>query len=310
MDFKLGIKRILLLSFVGVSFFAVSCDEDVLSSLGDGDTVSALKEALKIGAKTAASTLGKENGYFSDAAVKIGMPEEVAVAAKLMSSSNGKKLLSAAGADNFQIDNIVLMMNRAAETAAPKAVDVFANAISNMSIADGEDILFDRYQSKNAAVKSGSDEFNVGSVAFGTNNSATAYLYDNTYSGLKSSFSPVIDGVIDQVSVGSLTLNDAWSGFTRGFNKVMDYKNTTAGKLLIAGWKTANVFTDSNESAELCEMLDASVAIQDNSLGGYVTGKALSGLFAKVADKEVDIRTNAAARTSDLLKRVFGRLDE
>lgn len=310
MDFKLGIKRILLLSFVGVSFFAVSCDEDVLSSLGEGDTVSALKEALKIGAQTAASTLGKENGYFSDKVAKIEMPEEVAVAAKLMSSSKGKELLSAAGADNFQIDNIVLMMNRAAETAAPKAVDVFASAISKMSIADGEDILFDRYQSKGSSVKSGTSGFNVGSVAFGTNNSATAYLYDNTYSGLTSSFSPIIDGVIDQVSVSGLTLNDAWSGFTSGFNKVMEYKNSTAGKLLIAGWKGFNIISSNDDSEELCAMLDASESIPNTSLGGYVTGKALTGLFTKVADKEVDIRTNAAARTSDLLKRVFGRLDE
>lgn len=310
MDIKLGLKRFVLLSFVGASFFAVSCDDDVLNTLTSGDTVAALKEALSVGAKTAASTLGKENGYFSDAAVKIDMPKEVAVATKLMQSKVGKEFISKAGADNFQIDNIVLMMNRAAETAAPKAVNVFASAISGMSIADGEDILFDRYQSKSASVKSGSGEFSVGSVAFGTNNSATAYLYDNTYSGLKTSFSPIVDGVIDQVSVGSLTLNDAWAGFTKGFNKVMEYKNSTAGKAVMAGWGIASVFSSNDDSEELRNMLEQSEPIQDNSLGAYVTGKALSGLFTKVADKEVDIRTNAAARTSDLLKRVFGRLDE
>ena len=48
----------------------------------------------------------------------------------------------------------------------------------------------------------------------------------------------------------------------------------------------------------------------NTDISDYVTGKALDGLFLRVSQKEDDIRTNAAARTSDLLKRVFGRLDE
>jgi hypothetical protein len=42
-------------------------------------------------------------------------------------------------------------------------------------------------------------------------------------------------------------------------------------------------------------------------LDGYVTGKGLDGLFLVVADQERQIRTNPAARTTDLLKGVFGR---
>ena len=55
--------------------------------------------------------------------------------------------------------------------------------------------------------------------------------------------------------------------------------------------------------------IDAIQAVNTN-LADYVTGKALDGLFSKVAVKELDIRTNAAARTTDLLKKVFGQLDE
>jgi hypothetical protein len=40
-------------------------------------------------------------------------------------------------------------------------------------------------------------------------------------------------------------------------------------------------------------------------LDGYVTGKSLNGLFLKVGQEEAKIRTNPAARTTDLLKRVF-----
>lgn len=42
-------------------------------------------------------------------------------------------------------------------------------------------------------------------------------------------------------------------------------------------------------------------------LDDYVTNKALDGLFATVAAEEKKIRTNPAARTTDLLKTVFGK---
>ncbi|MCM8539570.1 MAG: DUF4197 domain-containing protein [Lentisphaeraceae bacterium] len=45
-------------------------------------------------------------------------------------------------------------------------------------------------------------------------------------------------------------------------------------------------------------------------LEDYVTEKALSGLFSKLAETEKDIRENPAARTSDLLKRVFAEQDK
>ncbi|MBT1074948.1 DUF4197 domain-containing protein [Geobacter grbiciae] len=42
-------------------------------------------------------------------------------------------------------------------------------------------------------------------------------------------------------------------------------------------------------------------------LNDYVTNKALDGLFTMVAAEEKKIRTNPAARTTDLLKTVFGQ---
>lgn len=41
-------------------------------------------------------------------------------------------------------------------------------------------------------------------------------------------------------------------------------------------------------------------------LDGYVTDKALDGLFVMIAQEEAKIRENPAARTTDLLKKVFG----
>jgi Protein of unknown function (DUF4197)/Prokaryotic membrane lipoprotein lipid attachment site len=42
-------------------------------------------------------------------------------------------------------------------------------------------------------------------------------------------------------------------------------------------------------------------------LASYVTGKATEALFDLVAKEEVNIRTNFAARTTDILKKVFGQ---
>lgn len=43
-----------------------------------------------------------------------------------------------------------------------------------------------------------------------------------------------------------------------------------------------------------------------SDIDGYVTQKALDGLFLLVADEEKNIRKNPLGRTTDLLRRVFG----
>jgi hypothetical protein len=47
----------------------------------------------------------------------------------------------------------------------------------------------------------------------------------------------------------------------------------------------------------------------DPDLDDYVTRQALDGLFAMVAKEELDIRNNIAARTTDLLRKVFAAQD-
>jgi hypothetical protein len=46
---------------------------------------------------------------------------------------------------------------------------------------------------------------------------------------------------------------------------------------------------------------------QNPDLTAYVTEKALAGLFVMVSKEEAKIRTNPAARTSEILKKVFGK---
>jgi hypothetical protein len=47
----------------------------------------------------------------------------------------------------------------------------------------------------------------------------------------------------------------------------------------------------------------------DPDLEAYATDRAIAGLFVLIADEEASIRANPAARTTKLLRRVFGSLD-
>lgn len=47
----------------------------------------------------------------------------------------------------------------------------------------------------------------------------------------------------------------------------------------------------------------------NTELDDYTTRKALDGLFKKIAEEELNIRTNLAFRTSDLLRKVFAKQD-
>lgn len=48
----------------------------------------------------------------------------------------------------------------------------------------------------------------------------------------------------------------------------------------------------------------------DPDLEGYATDRAIEGLFLLVAEEEANIRANPRARTTQLLRRVFGSLDD
>jgi hypothetical protein len=50
----------------------------------------------------------------------------------------------------------------------------------------------------------------------------------------------------------------------------------------------------------------AGMLVGDTNLDDYITQKALDGLFLKIADEEKAIRTQPVARTTDLLRKVFG----
>ena len=95
------------------------------------EVVKGLKEALSIGADSSVKKLSAADGFFKNTAIKILMPPE---AVKVESS------LRKVGAGKL-VDDAIVAMNRAAESATADVKDIFFDAIKNMTINDGMKIL-------------------------------------------------------------------------------------------------------------------------------------------------------------------------
>ena len=170
-------KKVILISvlvFLSIQLAEAQLIKDVLnkvskntsgSSLSNDDIISGLKEALRVGTDSSTKKLSKLDGFFGDAAIKILMPEE----AKKM-----EKTLRSFGMGSL-VDKAILSMNRAAEDAANGVGDIFWNAIKQMSIKDGLQILR------------------------GGDFAATDYLKSNTTKVLTEKFRPVIDASLTKV---------------------------------------------------------------------------------------------------------------
>ena len=122
------------------------------------------------------------------------------------------------------------------------------------------------------------DAFNI---LRGPDNAATTYLRNTTWNELYSLYKPKIGNSTEKDIVGDISTKDSWLALTGRWNTVA---NSVAGKL--AGLKPVN--TD---------------------LDDFLTTKALQGMFLKVEAEELKIRKDISARTTPLLKRVFGSLD-
>lgn len=100
----------------------------------------------------------------------------------------------------------------------------------------------------------------------GGNNAATEFLKQNTTAALTQAFRPVIDNSLSKTGA-----NTYWKEFFTLYNR-----------------------------------LPISRVKVNADLSGYVTGRALNGLFLTVAQEEANIRNNPAAQVTNLLKKVFG----
>jgi Protein of unknown function (DUF4197) len=115
-------------------------------------------------------------------------------------------------------------------------------------------------------------------------------------------------------AIKSMTLNDAIGLIRNGDTSATHFfREKTTDKLMAA---FAPVIKSSLDKTEATKYYSEMVTKYNNlpitfkkvnpDLTGYVTERATNALFNLIAKEEVNIRTNLAARTSDLLKKVFG----
>jgi hypothetical protein len=201
--------------------------------LSDDKIILGLKEALQIGTGNAVTGVGRVDGFFKDALIKILLPK------KLQTIEKGLRAVGYGA----KVDEFVLSMNRAAEKAAPQAKAIFIGAIKEMTFDDARKILT------------------------GGDTAATTFFKEKTTDQLSRAFRPLIEKAMHEV------------GATR------QYKD-------LIGRYQAIPFAK-----------DYAVDIDD-----YVTGKAIDGLFYYVGEEEKKIRKNPAARVTQILKDVFGKI--
>jgi len=137
------------------------------SGLSDGTVSAGLREALQVATEKSVNLTGRPDGYFSNAAIKILMPE------KLQTVEKGLRMVGYGP----QVDEFVLSMNRAAEQAAPAAKQIFIDAITGVTFDDAKKILS------------------------GGNTSATEFFKAKTTEKLTAAFRPVVDRTMSQVGV-------------------------------------------------------------------------------------------------------------
>ena len=206
--------------------------------LTNEEVIAGLKEALTIGAKNAATLTSKTDGFLKNQEIRLPFPED---------AQRVKEKALELGLD-AQVEKFETTLNRAAEEAAKEAAPIFVNAIKDMTVQDGFDILK------------------------GEDNAATKYLREKTSGQLMTAFSPKVQEAIEKVE-----LTRYWEPLAKAYN-------------------TSTVLTGEEKV--------------NPDLENYVTTKAMDGLFTMLAKEEKEIRLDPVARVTDLLKKVFGSLDE
>lgn len=145
------------------------------------EVISGLKEALTFGSKNAGTLASKVDGYYKNPSIFIPFPPEAkAVEEKVRAIGLNK-----------QVDDFVRTLNRAAEEAAKEAAPIFVDAVKQMTIQDGWNIL------------KGSDR------------AATDYLQEKTSAQLYVKFKPVVERAIEKVQ-----LTKYWEPVISAYNKI------------------------------------------------------------------------------------------
>jgi len=102
-----------------------------LSDLSNAQASQGLKLALERGAVAAVQLLGQPNGFLGNDKVRIPLPKYLESTARLLRSFG----------QGARLDDLIVAMNRAAETAVPLARDMLVGAVKSMNVQDAKKIL-------------------------------------------------------------------------------------------------------------------------------------------------------------------------
>jgi hypothetical protein len=118
-------------------------------------------------------------------------------------------------------------------------------------------------------------------------------------------------------AIKTMTIQDAKNILHGADNAATEYfkaKTTTAlkGKFYPVIQNSLNSVNATKHWTDITTTYNKIPLVQpvNTDLADYATTKAMDGLFLKVAGEEKKIRENPAARVSELLKKVFGSLDQ
>jgi hypothetical protein len=127
--------------------------------------ITALKEAISVGTDNAVKSVSELDGYLTNQAIKILIPE------KFKMITDGLRKIGY----NKTVDDFILSMNRAAEKAAPQAKSIFIDAIKEMTFDDAKKILN------------------------GNETAATEYFKTKASEKLYDAFTPIISSSVNEV---------------------------------------------------------------------------------------------------------------
>lgn len=193
-------------AFAGNSWFDKG--SELLKSFGGGDTTKeltlkeigeGLKEALRVGSGNVVNRLSLTDGFNKDPDIHIPLPQSL---------DTVKKMLAAVGMSAL-FEDLELKLNRAAETAAPKAKQLFLNAISQMTFED------------------------VKQIYNGPDDAATQYFRGKMSPGLAAEMKPVIDESLSQV--GAVKAYDTMIKQYKTLPFVPDVKANLTGHVIEKG---------------------------------------------------------------------------
>ena len=135
------------------------------AALSVGEIAAGLRDALKIGSERVVGQVGAADGFNADPEIHIPLPENM---------QRVQRALSRIGLSSM-VDDLELKLNRAAEAAAPRAKQLFWDAIAQMTLED------------------------VQAIYKGPKDAATQYFRRTMSDPLRETMRPVVDQTLQQV---------------------------------------------------------------------------------------------------------------